>query len=76
MIYIPNFIIVEKTWNLYVLFYFSLRLVSGYKTKQDILPEFFLKFYFSVSDIGDIPEAIRECQSLQVVDFSSNPIPR
>ena len=73
MIYIPNFIIVEKTWNLCpFLFFFT----GGYKTKQDILHEFFLKFYFSVSDIGDIPEAIRECQSLQVVDFSSNPIPR
>ncbi len=27
-------------------------------------------------DIPDIPENIKECHSLQIVDFSSNPIPR
>lgn len=31
---------------------------------------------FSVTDITDIPENIRNLRSLQVADFSSNPIPR
>ena len=32
--------------------------------------------FISFSDIGDIPENIKCLVSLQVVDFSSNPIPR
>jgi hypothetical protein len=31
---------------------------------------------FSVTDITDIPENIKNLRSLQVADFSSNPIPR
>ena len=30
----------------------------------------------SLPDIPDIPENIKGCQALQIVDFSSNPIPR
>ena len=33
-------------------------------------------FLSSVPDIPDIPENIKGCQALQIVDFSSNPIPR
>jgi len=29
-----------------------------------------------VTDIGDIPDTIRHCKSLQVVDLSSNPLQR
>lgn len=33
-------------------------------------------YMFLLADIPEIPEHIRECHSLQIVDFSSNPIPR
>lgn len=36
------------------------------------LTDFFVLF----ADIGDIPEDIKHLRSLQVADFSSNPIPR
>ena len=45
-------------------------LVNHWKFQTDEL-----NVYLSFADIGSIPVHIRECQALQVVDFSSNPIP-
>ena len=45
-------------------------LVNHWKSQTDEL-----NVYLSFADIGSIPVHIRECQALQVVDFSSNPIP-
>lgn len=36
----------------------------------------FTLMQYSVTDITDIPENIKNLRSLQVADFSSNPIPR
>ena len=48
----------------------SVVLVNDSKSQIDDL-----NVYLSFADIGSIPVHIRECQALQVVDFSSNPIP-
>ena len=50
-----------------------------YKWEHSIFIEIqyqLLKYSCSFLDIGDIPENIKSLQALQVVDFSSNPIPR
>lgn len=60
---------------------FHLVLVVSQQSQVDVaaaLDTQFTAFPFlsSVPDIPDIPENIKGCQALQIVDFSSNPIPR
>ena len=52
-------------------YYFSVTEHWKYINQWNVILSMFLFL-----DIGDIPENIKSLQSLQVVDFSSNPIPR
>lgn len=59
-------------------YFFSLVITLTLYLKKYICKQqrFKLNFLFFFTDIPDIPDDIRHLRSLQVADFSSNPIPR